>query len=217
MPIGSRGLGWPLITCLAAVSWPAAPLSAQETQPQEPDRSWSGEVEGSVWILSDEPDFILLQAYADRGPLHLEGRYNYEDLRTASLWVGWTWSASGKISFLVTPALGAVFGNTSGLAPGLEIDVVIGPVEWYGESEYVFDFDSAESDFFYMWSELSVAPVDWFTVGLAVQRTRVVDTPREVRRGVFVGVYLAPIGLTGYLMDPDHDERIGVVQLEYHF
>jgi hypothetical protein len=217
MPICYRDSAWLLASCLAAVSWLAAPLPAQETRPREPDRSWSGEVDGSVWILPDDPDFILLQAYADRGPLHLEGRYNYEDLRTGSLWVGWTWDASGKISLSVTPALGVVFGNTGGLAPGLEIDVVIGPVEWYGESEYLFDFDSAESDFFYMWSELGVSPVDWFTVGLAVQRTRVVDTPREIQRGVFVGAFLGPIGLTGYLMNPDGDEHFGVVQLEYHF
>jgi len=215
MPICLReGLA---VACLVAVSWMVTPLAAQEARPQEPDRSWSGEVEGSVWILSDDPDFILLQAYADRGPLHLEGRYNYEDLRTASLWVGWTWGASGKISFSVTPMLGAVFGNTGGLAPGLEIAVVIGPVEWYGESEYVFDFDSAESDFFYMWSELTVSPVDWLRAGVAVQRTRVVDTPREVQRGVLLGASLGPIGLTGYLMNPDGDELFGVVQLDYSF
>lgn len=215
MPIGYRGRL--LVTCLVAVSWLAGPLAAQEAQPNEPDDAWSGELEGSVWILSDDPDFILVQAYADRGPLHLEARYNYEDLHTASLWVGWTWGASGKVSFSVTPAFGVVFGNTGGLAPGLEIDVVIGPIEWYGESEYVFDFDSAESDFFYMWSELSASPVNWLTVGLAVQRTRVVDTPRDVQRGVFVGASLGPVGLTGYLMNPADDERFGIVQLEYPF
>jgi hypothetical protein len=34
---------------------------------------------------------------------------------------------------------GAVFGNTDGLAAGVEVDLVLGPVELYVESEYVFD------------------------------------------------------------------------------
>lgn len=57
---------------------------------------------------------------ADHGALHLEARYNYEALRTGSLWAGYNLSVGGKLVLDATPMIGGVFGNVNGVAPGLE-------------------------------------------------------------------------------------------------
>jgi hypothetical protein len=48
------------------------------------------------------------------GWLHLEARYNYENLRTGSVWVGYNFSAGKKLVLDVAPVLGGVFGRTHG-------------------------------------------------------------------------------------------------------
>jgi hypothetical protein len=52
--------------------------------------------------------------------LHLEARYNNENLRTGSLWVGYNFAWGEKWQFEVTPMIGGVFGRTDGIAPGCE-------------------------------------------------------------------------------------------------
>jgi hypothetical protein len=63
---------------------------------------------------------------ADRGWLHLETRYNYENLETGSAWVGYNFSGGEKLKWEFTPMLGGVFGNTTGVAPGYEFRLPIG-------------------------------------------------------------------------------------------
>jgi hypothetical protein len=47
-------------------------------------------------------------------------RYNYENLRTGSLWAGCNFSWGKTWQFAVTPMIGGVFGRTNGIAPGCE-------------------------------------------------------------------------------------------------
>jgi hypothetical protein len=203
---------------LAAVTLMApAPVEAQTAVDGSRPDAWSAAVEIAAWILPDQPDFLLVQAFADRGGLHLEGRYNYEDLQTGSGWVGWTWTWGGTVSGSVTPMAGLVFGNTRGLAPGLELDLAVGPVGLYVETEYVFDLDDSSDDFYYAWSELGVAAAEWISAGLAVQRTRIVERSSDVAAGPFLGVRVGPFGLAGYLLDPFDAERFGVIQVDFDF
>src|SRR4030095_2034127 len=108
--------------------------------------------------------------YADRGALHLEARYNYEDLETASLFAGWTFEPdlgqeAGRAAAL-TPMLGAVAGQTDGIAPGLELDVGWRRIAWYAEMEYLFDAHDRDDDFFYEWSTLMYGFTDWLSAGI---------------------------------------------------
>jgi hypothetical protein len=84
--------------------------------------------------------------------------------------------------------IGGLVGQTDGIVPGLEIDLSIGLFEAYGEAEYVFDLDDSSSEYFYMWSELSVWPTQWLRAGVVTQRTRVYQTERDIQRGLLVGV-----------------------------
>jgi hypothetical protein len=61
---------------------------------------------------------------ADRNErLHLEARYNYENLETGSLWMGYDFSVGHKLVLNATPMLGGVFGRSAGIAPGYEISL----------------------------------------------------------------------------------------------
>ena len=107
--------------------------------PTEEADGWafSGLVSG--YAIPDDKDYLSPVFTADRGGLHLEGRYNYEDFDTASVWAGWNLSCGEKLIFDFTPMVGWVFGQTSGIAPGWRLGLSRGAVEFTSEAEFVFD------------------------------------------------------------------------------
>jgi hypothetical protein len=164
----------------AAQTAPAQPVEASPAA----ERAWAFSVSGNGYLFPGEGDFVMGVATADRKSLHLETRYNYEARDTWSFWGGWTWSTGTKVEFEITPMLGVVTGDTDGVAPGLEMNLTWKRLDYYLESEHVFDAHQHEDSFFYAWSELAIKPVDWLRVGFVGQRTRVIDTPLDIQRGL---------------------------------
>lgn len=210
-PEPGRAAGFLIATFAAVVS----PLHAQNPPVTDSGDSWSSDLDAAVWIVPDQSDFVLLQLYADRGALHFEARYNYEDLQTGSAWVGWTFSFDGTLSVDITPIAGVLIGNTNGLAPGLELGASLGPVQLYIESELIFDLDDSDSNYFYAWTELGVWPVAWASPGLAFQKTQLVDALTDEQWGPYLRLRSGRFGLTGYLLGLDKDGSFGIIQAEF--
>jgi len=154
---------------------------------------------------------------ADRDWLHLEARYNYEALETGSAWVGYNFGGGEKLSWEFTPMLGGVFGDTTGVAPGYRGSLSWWKLELSSEGEYVFDAGDQSDNFFYTWSELSLAPVDWFRFGLVTQRTRLYKSDRDIERGLLVGFSYKKLDLTTYVFDADGGRPLWVVGVSHSF
>ena len=88
---------------------------AQAQTPAAPD--WSVGVSAATYVLPDS-EYVQPTVTADRGRLHLEGRFNYENLDTGSLWIGANFSGGETLAWELTPMLGGVFGDTTAVAPG---------------------------------------------------------------------------------------------------
>jgi hypothetical protein len=156
--------------------------------------------------VPDSGNYVQPTFTADRGGLHLEARYNYEALDTGSAWVGWNFSGGDMLAWEITPMLGGVFGDSSGVAPGYKASLGWWKLELYSEGEHVFDTGSSSDSFFYNWSELTLAPVDWFRFGLVTQRTRAYESDREIQRGLLVGVNYKDLDIGAYFFNPDDEE-----------
>ncbi len=137
------------------------------------------------YAMRDQPDFGVGVASLDRGPLHLEARYNYEARDSGSAFVGWKFAGGDTVSYEVTPIIGGLFGAARGVVPGLEVSVGWRTFDVYVEAEYVRDLDDSSASYYYAWSELGWKPVDWLRVGLVGQRTRTIDNGRDLQRGIF--------------------------------
>lgn len=170
-----------------------------------PGSKWNHDIEGWFYILKN--DFIFSPVYAvDKNWLHLEARYNYEDIKTFSAWFGYNFSGGNKFQFTITPMLGGVIGNTQGIAPGLEFDFEFSGFELSSESEYLFDMQDRENDFYYNWTDFTYSPLDWLWFGLSVQRTALYHTDLELQRGFLLGGGYKWLGLTAYLFNPGTDD-----------
>ena len=187
------------------------------TSPDPDEEAWSFSAAAYAYFLGDDTDYLQPGITADRGWLHLEARYNYEASDTGSAWLGYNFSGGETVAWEVTPMFGVVFGDTDGVAPGYKGSVGWSKLELYSEGEYVFDTGSSSDSFFYNWSELTLAPADWFRFGLVTQRTRLYQTERDIQRGLLAGFAFKKLTLTGYVLNPDDDKPILVLAVGLTF
>jgi hypothetical protein len=169
------------------------------------EKRWSFSASAYTYLIKDDHDYVVPIVTADRDWFHLEARYNYEAPDTASVWVGYNMSFGDKLSLELTPMLGGVFGDTSGIAPGYRATLGFKRLELYTEGEYLFDSKDSSEDFFYTWSELTFALTDWLRVGAVIQRTKLYETESDIQRGFLVGVSLKRMSLTTYVFEPGDD------------
>ena len=186
----------------------ATPGSASVKTATEALQPWEYTLTIDGYIVPGGTSYVNPALTADHKWLHLEARYNYENLRTASLWAGYNFgrgdvSAGDKWELDITPMLGGVFGRTNGIAPGCEALLSYrGKVEASIANEYVVDTTSKSGNFYYSWPQLTYSPVDWFHVGAVAQHTKAYQTSLSIQRGFLVGLSRKQWELTTYVFNP---------------
>jgi len=204
------------VLTLSLASQLAAQTASPETTPTAKS-PWTFSLVTDGFIVPDDVSYASPTFLADRGWLHLEARYNYENLRTGSLWVGYNFSAGKKVVFNATPMIGGVFGRTNGIAPGCEASLTYKKVQISISNEYVFDTGDRSNSFYYSWPQLTYSPIDWLQVGLAAQRTRTYQTSLDTQRGFFVGLSHKNATLTSYIFNAGWTTPTVVMELGLDF
>jgi hypothetical protein len=204
MSVGAALALGPLLALAAAEEAPASGPS--------PSPSWELHASLSAYLLPAQPDYLQPTVTADRGGLHLEARYNYEDIHTGSLFVGGNHQLGQKLTLELTPMLGAVFGRTNGISLALELTLSWSSLELTSESEYLVIAGDPASSFFYSWSEATVGLWDWLRAGLAVQRTKIVATPEVVAAGPMVRASAGRFDGAVYWFDPFASGQFVVIE-----
>jgi hypothetical protein len=173
---------------LALLALPAAARPATpDTAP--PARDWTFALYLDGYRQSGEQSYLIPTVFADRGSLHLEARYNYEDRYTGSVFAGWSFAFGDEETsfFKLTPMVGGVFGRTGGIAPGLEVEARWWRLGYWLEGEYLFDLRDSSGSFLYSWSELDLYALPWLWFGVSVQRQRFIETETVVDVGPALG------------------------------
>jgi hypothetical protein len=183
----------------------------------EAEREWTIAVSVFTYLVPEGRDYAQPTLTVDRDWLHLEARYNYEDLDTGSIWAGYNFGGGRKLAWELSPILGGVFGQTTGVAPGYKGSLSWWKVELYSEGEYVIDTGNSSESFFYNWAELTLAPVDWCRFGMVTQRTHVYRTERDVQRGFLIGFSYKHLDLTAYVFNPDDSRPLVVLAAGWTF
>jgi hypothetical protein len=184
---------------------------------QADSNAWSFAAAGYGYIVPDDQSYFSPTFRADRNWVHLEARYNYEDRKTGSLWLGYNVSFGEKVVLDVTPMVGGIFGNTTGVAPGYLFTLSYKKISLYSEGEFVFDTKNSGGNFFYNWNELTYSPTDWVRFGLASQRTRAYQTPLDVQRGFFAGFSYQRLDFTTYVFNAGWTDPTVVLAMGFKF
>lgn len=175
---------------------------------------WEFSLAGSYYSFPADEDIAMAVGRAQKGSLHLEGRYGYEARRTASIFAGWTISKGEEFTIETTPMGGVALGDTRGIIPALEISLGYRALDFYAEAEYLFDLTDKENNFAYTWLELGATPTEFLRAGLVAQRTRVFQTPLDLDRGIFAQLKPGPAILSLYAFNPFTESWFLTIGLE---
>jgi hypothetical protein len=207
---------------IASVAARAAAQSADagtssSRDPTSQRETWSGRGWSAFYALPDARNYLQPTAVADRDALHLEVRYNYEAQNSASGFVGRNVEFGTSVVLRMTPMLGALVGDTTGIVPALELDLAWNRLEFYTEAECVIDVTHPSDRFLYSWSETSVWLTNRIRTGVVTQRTRAHQAPRDTQRGLLLGATMAKFEATAYFFNPDSDDRFFVASIGVTF
>ncbi|HTZ58038.1 MAG TPA: hypothetical protein VMB49_08080 [Acidobacteriaceae bacterium] len=186
----------------------ATPGAASIKAPPAAAQAWRYYLNVDGYIVPGGTSFFNPDLTVDHSWLHLEARYNYEDLRTGSLWVGYNFARGdvddgSRWELAITPILGGVFGRTTGIAPGCEISLNYRKkFAAYIENEYVFDTQSKSGNFYYAWPQVTYSPREWLHLGGVAQHTVAYATKVDAQGGFLVGVSRKNWEFTTYVFNP---------------
>jgi hypothetical protein len=204
---------WATVVLASPMRGQAPPVSAHSSA----NKSWAFNLAIDGYIVPDEDGYVSPIIAADRGWLHLEARYNYEDLRTGSLWAGYTFTAGKTLVLSVTPMIGGVFGRTTGIAPGLEASLTYKKLELSISNEFVVDTKNQSSNFYYDWPQLTYSPIEWLHLGLVAQRTKVYHTGLDTQRGFLFGVSHKQMEFTTYIFNAGSANVSAILEAGFSF
>jgi hypothetical protein len=199
-------------TALAAGDEPAVPSTSNPAEP-----AWEFALTAYPTDVRGGDRFTSAIIAADHGPLHFEGRYNYEAIGARSAFVGWSFAGGEDFTWEVRPLLGGAWGSVHAFIPGLQASSGWHQFDFYTEAEYVHDSHENSNNYTYAWSELGYRPVEWLRVGVAGQRTRLYGGDRDFQRGPFAQVTWSKLTIGGYWFNPGSSEQIfvGLVGLAF--
>ena len=209
--------GFVLILSLARDALAQGASTAPSHNVHPPSKSpWTFTLITDGYIIPDQESYANPNFTADHGWLHLEARYNSEDLRTGSAWIGYNFTAGKKLILNVTPIIGGVFGRTNGVAPGCEASLTYKKVEASISNEFVFAADKSGS-YYYNWPQVTYSPVDWLQLGFVAQRTKTYKTSLGTQPGFLVGLSHKKMEVTSYVFDLGLAAPTVVLELGFSF
>jgi len=178
------------------------------SRPAKP--SWEFGITAYPTSVRGGENYTAVIAAADRGPLHLEARHNYEAIDTTSAFVGWTFSGGDALSWELTPLAGAARGTIQAYVPGVEASLSWKRFDYYIEAEYVHDRNEHSDSYTYAWSELGFKALEWLRVGAAAQRTRAYGGERDLQRGPFLQASWRRAAFGAYWFNPGSSQQVFV-------
>ncbi len=129
----------------------------------------------------------LVQLQTDKN-WFVEARYNYEEARTVSFYIGKAFARDGQFSYSITPIFGGVVGRFDGGSAALNVDLEFRGFYFSTQSQYTFSVEEELDNFYFSWSELGYQPLEWLYGGLAIQETYFPQTSESITHpGCVVG------------------------------
>jgi len=189
-----------LLICSSVAAQSGPSTAIVKPQPAADAWSFTTYIDG---YIAPHSSFLASPIFtADHNQLHLEARYGYEDRYLGSLWAGYNFSTGTNLKLQLTPMLGVVFGQQTGIAPGLEGALSYKRFSFSSSAEYVFDVKNRENNFFYAWPQLTYAPLSWLRFGIAAQHTKSFNAKFKTDYGPVLTVSHKRVYFTSYILNP---------------
>ena len=174
-------------------------------------------VENYNLLSSDQAySWMPILHYQSDGGFYSELRYNYEDIKTVSIYGGKKFSAGkqGMVEFI--PMLGVSAGTFTGVSMACNTEG-----EWDHffisvQTQYSMSTKKERSDFFFNWSEVAIKLSQNVFAGAAAQITLQRDL-KDFQPGFMAGFSLGKISIPLYMFNPFQPDRWLLMGINYEY
>jgi hypothetical protein len=148
---------------------------------------------------------------------YAELRYNYEDVKTLSVYCGRTFENGKAFQYSLTPMAGFSYGRFTGVSFAFNADAKWKNFFLSSQTQYSMSTAAKKNnieDFYFSWSELGYNFSNYIFTGLAVQYTLKADH-NNFEPGFLAGVSFKNISLPFYVFSPFNSNRYYVLEFCY--
>lgn len=153
--------------------------------------------------------------YETKKGMYAELRYNYEDMKTLSLYAGKTFGGPA-FQYSLTPMAGYCIGRFTGLSFAVNAEAEWKDLYLSTQTQFSVATKKGISNFFFSWSELGYDVFRNFFAGLAVQYTREQGT-NDIQPGLVAGLNFKNMSIPFYLFSPFQPGRYMVLGFIYEY
>jgi hypothetical protein len=177
----------------------------------------AGKIEMYRYMANGVPSLLQPTAHFQSAKnWYIEGRYNYEDVQTFSLYVGKNISGGKDLEFSITPMIGYSIGKFNGVSLAGNLDL-----DWEGfyfssQSQYSKSINTADDNFLFSWSEIGYSITDHVFTGISAQYTRQMGE-NYMEAGILAGVSLGKLEIPLYMFNPFRKNQNFILGLSYEF
>ena len=164
-------------------------------------------------FLSSKEAYVWMPVihHVSKKGVYTELRYNYEELKTASFYLGKTFTKDSKLSYTITPMMGIIAGKFNGGAPAINIDMEYKKTFFSMQTQYAISSDDKSNNFFFNWTEVAYQPVKWFYTGVSMQQTKIYKSAGESEYGILAAFVIKKITIPVYIFNPLNENRNFIV------
>lgn len=154
--------------------------------------------------------------YQTRKGIYTEFRYNYDDVRTASLYFGKAITGGKEFNYSITPMAGFSFGNFRSIAGAAKMDFNYHKFFASAETQYSHALDNEQASFFFAWPEMGINFSSIFFGGIAAQYTYQLRCA-DLDPGIMFGVSFKNVSIPGYIFRPANGNEYVVLGIMYEY
>lgn len=170
----------------------------------------------SIQWSKEERAVNTIQAWVSSNNFYFEARYNYEDVRTFSLYVGRTFETGKTLQLIITPSAGLVFGNYNGISLATYLELNGKWINAFSENEFVFDENDKLNNFFFTWSGATFPIHKNVGIGIGSKWTILSDS-RSLNYGPMISFEKGGFKLEGYAFNVWESAKVWTIGIQYQF
>lgn len=168
----------------------------------------------SFQFAKDENILITPQIWTYAKNIYFEARYNYEERKTFSLYIGRSFKTGKDSIFEIIPMFGGVIGEYTGISPALTCILKGKRLQGFSQSQYTIDL-KGHNNFFFNWTAISVPIIKKNGLGIAYRMVSVQGTPTVYNYGPMINFQTGSFTFQGFAYNFWQTNSLWMIGLEY--
>lgn len=157
--------------------------------------------------------FVPVVYYQTSSNWYIEGRYNFEALKTFAVYAGKTFEKEAALSYSLSPVAGLVAGRFKGGSVGGNIESDYNRFFLSSQFQYTFSIQDRTENFMYIWSDIGYEAFSNISAGFSVQQTSLYKERSMFEKGIFITASFKKWSLPFYVFSPTTRDRYFVLGL----